>query len=269
MGKFRGLILLLALLLLAGGWFLARTARSRSPLPTSAAPAEGPHRALYVELIETNHDTFEHRLFINATEVPPAPFRFRENRIAMAPGVGQAIAQGTHPETFRLTLDRPDLDPARDAWLFLVHEVRYDGVGRVGGHADYYAFTSTPARVTLPAAEQAGGDLVIGLDESIGKTFALRFFPGASLTFALDGAGQLTVAADGASQPLPEEGEVQLSQEARTVSIRQTLLAPVPKGPVIPEQLDTIEETLGPVQCSTELLARNRGLLEVVGDASP
>ena len=262
----RRLLILIALLgLLAGGWFLAslRSSRSREARHPDAVPVAEHPPTWYVALIETNRDTFPNRLFLESTGPSPRPFRFEETAVVVAEGVDAAIARGTQEEEFRLVLDRPGLDPATQARVFLVYEVRYAGAGREDGVADYYLFSAFPAQVTLPAFDASSGTLHLTLDDAMGQTFAVRLFPDRTLVLRESPTGGLALVFAGQTLELPPGDTHLMAPLAATLTVTQELFAPVPKGPVSQDAFRTVTDDYGPIEFSTELSVTSQAVTEV------
>lgn len=225
------------------------------------APKELP-RAFYVELKEVNKDGFQKTLFISDAPETLPPFRFFQGRLLVSQEALRAIADGTDKERFRLFLDKPKMDVAKEAKLFLIHEVRYEGVGRAGSFADYYIFSQYPAQITLPVYEKPE-DIHLGVNNSIAKTFQVRLIPDQALILLAKGTGRVEVTFAGKKSVLPAEGRETLSRLRHAAVITQELFAPVPKGKVGPEDFKIVTEEYGRVDFSTELSVKNVGQLEV------
>lgn len=270
-----------ALLLAGGCWLLARRGPAPGreepsppvgtapvpPVPVAeepVEPAEELPKALYVELNEVNRDGFEEILFIADRPVHPAPFRLAGSRIVVPQEVAASIAAGTQEQDFRLFLDKPGMDLAQEARIFLTHAIRYEGKGREGSMAGYYVFSRYPAQMKLPVYGERPESVELGLNDSLARTFDIRLIPAESITLSEGAqAGGIEAAFAGRRSEVPSEGEEVLSQLTHAASVTQELFAPVPKGEVKPEDLRLIKEEYGSIEFSTEISLKNAGLLEV------
>ncbi|MBI1952671.1 MAG: hypothetical protein HYS41_00915 [Candidatus Omnitrophica bacterium] len=268
---------------LGGCWLLARgpsappaareepppqtVAEPAPPEPVSqepAPPAEEAHKVFYLELNEVNRDGFEELLFISDSPAQPPAFRMAGSRILVPEEVAASIAAGTQEKEFRLFLDKPGMDLAKEAKLFLIHAIRYEGKGREGSLANYYVFSQYPAQLALPVYSQRPESLELGLNDSVAKTFSIRLIPSGSLTLAEQtGQDGIEVAFAGKKSVVLSEGEEVLSKLKHATSITQELFAPVPKGEVKPEDLRLVKEEYGRVDFFTEISLKNVGLREV------
>lgn len=239
------------------------------PSPEKKEAAKELPRAFYVELKEVNKDDFQETLFISDVPETLSPFLFFQGRLLVTPEALQAIADGTEKEKFRLFIDKPKMDVAKEAKLFLTHQVRYEGVGREGSFANHYIFSQYPAQVILPVYEKPE-DMRLGVNDSVAKTFQVRLIPDQALILSEKEKGQVEVTFAGKKSVLLAEGQEILSRLQHATAITQELFAPVPKGKVSSEDFKIMTEEFGKIDFSTELSVKNIGQLEiVVGKESP
>lgn len=216
-----------------------------------------------MELKEVNQDSFPDNLFILDAPESPSPFIFSEGRLWVTEAAQQAIAEGKEKEQFRLFLDKSPMEIEKEAKLFLVHQVRYEGKGREGGSAHYYIFSRYPAHVDLPVYEKPEETLHLGINSSISETTQIRLIPAQALTLSEKEPGQIEVVFSGKKSVLLAEGELLLSRLRHATSVTQELFAPVPKGDVQKEDFRVMTEEYGKVDFSTELSIKNAGLHEI------
>ena len=220
-------------------------------------------RVFFVELNETNKDGFQKMLFIPDAPVSSPPFWLREDQVVIPEEVLQAIREGTEKRKFRLFLDKPGMDVEKEAQLFLIHRIQFDGVGREGGFADYYIFSRYPAQVTLPVQEKPQDAVHLGVNDSVTQTFQIRLIPDPALTLSREDSNRLAVLFAGKKSVLPPQGEELLSRLSQATTVTQEIFAPLPKGEVRPEDFQVLSEEFGTVNFSTELSVKNLGQREV------
>lgn len=232
----------------------------------STPPVVQAPRALYLEFIERNRDNFLQPLFVEADAPARRPFSLAGSEVVVDRGVQAALAQGTQADDYRLQVDRAELDVGRDARLFLVHEVHYDGQGRFGGVSHFYIFSAWPAVVALPVFEPVGPTWALSLDESLRRTAAIRLLPagaGGMIRLTARPDGSVEIASATGMTVVPPGSAVSLGTSSRTLEVTQDLLAPIPKGPVTAEEIRTDTARLGSITFSTELQATSAGWCEV------
>lgn len=195
-----------ALLILAAFWLFTRESPPKTvqkPAPSGfteptrpptketaqspAEPSDQRHRAFLVELKELNKDDFKENLFVMEPSQTPPPFELREGRLLIRKETLAAIAEGKEREEFQLFLDKPGMDIEKEAKLFLVHQIRYEGVGREGGSAHYYIFSQYPAQLKLPVYEKPPELVKLGVNQSVAQTFQIRLIPAENLQLSEGG----------------------------------------------------------------------------------
>ena len=272
-----------ALLILAGLWLFARKPSSPKskkefspPVSTEPArpatekPAKPPTeasqqkpRAFLVELKEINKDDFKENLFVMEPSDTPPPFQLQEGRLLVREEALRSIAEGKEKEQFQLFLDKPGMDIEKEAKLFLVHQVQYQGTGREGSFAHYYIFSQYPAQLKLPVYEKPPESVALGVNQSAAQTFQIRLIPAETLQLSEKEPDQIEVVFAGRKTIVLAEGDQMLSKLSHATSVTQEVFAPLPKGEVRQEDFKILTEEYGKVDFQTELSVKNAGLHDI------
>lgn len=174
----------------------------------------------YWELIETNRDSFAQPLF-HADRPPSMPdFYFHEGKLFIRAGLKKEL---------------------RGKKYLLLHKILYQGTGREGAQFRYLTFKEEPKEFSLQGWDSAKDPLLLSLDDSIGKTFAIRILP---------------------ANPIPPTALP--VYKSKTVQIRQELFAPLPKGEMQAADIRVTRVDYGSILFSTELRLKKYGKVEVV-----
>lgn len=226
----------------------------RTPKP----PAEAPP-SFYVQLIEENQDTFPELLALFSARALPEPFAYRDGKIVVDSGVAEAISKGEARERYGLWEHPPRLDLSKPL-LFVEHEIKFLGVGREWGTSRYAIFEKFPAAVSLDPYEDDSKEIrlplinsleVLGKIRSVGPALEILKGPQGMV----DGT-EFQIRYQGRSYELKPGGELSLGTETRAIRVLQEFTAPVPLGPVKPEEIRTETQDWGEVTFSTSLRLR-------------
>lgn len=249
-----------ALVLLAGFLIFARKSPPKSD--------EERPKVFLVELKEVNKDGFKETLFVMESSGTPPPFELRENRLLLREEALRAIAAGKEKEQFHLFLDKAGMEIEKEARMFLIHQVRYEGVGREGGFARYYIFSQYPAQLKLPVYEKPPESVELGLNQSVTETFQIRLIPDEDLQLSEGGPDRIEVTFAGKKTVVLAEGDQMLSRLSHAASITQEIFAPLPKGEIREEDFHVLKEDYGKVDFQTELSLKNIGRVEIAVEKS-
>lgn len=255
------------LVLIFGFWFISKV---KQP---AQKPAEHPARqaqlqeklpkALCVELTEINHDTFQNQLFMEEPGIQRWPFYLRDGKIVVDKGVAQSIKDGKNVEEYRLFVDKKEIDIEKEAKLFVIHNIVYDGVGRETSFADYYIFSKFPAKIPFPVSDWSSGKVHLTLDDSIGSMLNIRLFQGSDLLLSEAPQNAIEAAYAGTKATISADQEQLLTKNTKPFAITQEAFVPVPKGPITENDIKVETVEYGTIEFSTELKAKNHGLCDV------
>jgi len=246
----------------------ARPPTEKPAKPPAGAAQQRP-RAFFVELKEINKDDFKENLFVMEPSDTPPPFQLQEGRLLVREETLRSIAEGKEKEEFQLFLDKPGMDIKKEAKLFLVHQVQYQGTGREGSFAHYYIFSQYPAQLKLPAYEKPPESVELGVNQSAAQTFQIRLIPAETLQLSEKESDQIEVTFAGRKTVVLSEGDQLLSKLSHATSVTQEIFAPLPKGDVRQEDFKVLTEEYGKVDFQTELSVRNIGRMEVSVEKTP
>ncbi|MBI4354801.1 MAG: hypothetical protein HY595_06140 [Candidatus Omnitrophica bacterium] len=248
----------LGLLLGAIGWFVLaehrRAARPKTP------------RAFYLELRETNRDTFPTRLFESRGSLRRSPVVLRDGVLVIDQERVQSVGEQPGAWPPRVRRDPHDLD-VRHAVLVVSYEVSFEGAGRQDRWSDTYFFGRLPATIALPVGVALSDPLRMTLDESMTQLLQVRLLPHPSLMISAHRQPEaLLLQSGGQAFVLSPQHEQQLFQRASTLTVTKEFLGPVPKGDVTERDIRVEAQDYGPVTFSTTLQATHHGWHEIQVD---
>lgn len=222
-------IVLLVTISFFGGWSYYKHITSK----------EDP-KAIYLELVETNKDTFKNKLLDFHKPFKEAPFYIEKDEIV-------------------ITAEGKKLTRAKKIKIFLVHKVVFDGAGRTGASSDYYMFDKIPARIKLKSF--TSGKLKLTLDDSTNKTLAIRLLPKIlSIIRTNIDRNYVTLKYNDHRTKLSREQQITLNESSKDIQISQEYLAPVLKGKEPSKKDIKIEvDNFGTIKFSTNLSIKNYG----------
>ncbi len=226
-----------------------KVSKPRAPAPPS----------FFLELTEENKDTFPELLALFSAKPLAEPFWYRDGKIEMDPGLAQSISKGEARERYGLREHPSRLDLSKPL-LFVEHQINFLGVGREWGTSRYSIFEKYPAAVSLDPYEDDSKEIrlpllnsleALGKIRSVGPTLEILEGPqGAS------DSAEFKIQYQDRSYDLMPGGELPLGTQTRAIRVLQEYTAPVPLGPVKPEEIRTETQDWGEVDFSTTLRLR-------------
>lgn len=225
------------------------------PGKTPKPPAEAPP-SFYVELAEENKDTFPELLALFSGKPLPEPFWYRDEKIEVDPGLAEAISKGEARERYGLREHPARLDLSKPL-LFVEHEIHFSGVGREWGTSRYAIFEKFPASISLDPYEDNSKEIRLPLLNSLEALGKLRLLaPALEIRKGPQDTAEFQIQYQGRSYGLKPGEEVSLGEASGTYRVLQEFTAPVPLGPVKPDQIRTETQDWGEVNFSTTLRLR-------------
>lgn len=253
MRKFFTILFLMGLIAAGVGlvFFLrpGKVSQPRAPAPPS----------FFLELTEENKDTFPELLALFSAKPLAEPFWYRDGKIEMDPGLAQAVSKGEARERYGLREHPSRLDLSKPL-LFVEHQINFLGVGREWGTSRYFIFEKLPAAIPLEPYPETSKEVRLPLLNSLDKLAQVRLVGGSfEISKSPSGAPEdtgLQIHYQDKIQSLKPGGELLVGEETKTLRVLQEYTAPVPLGPVKPDQIRTETEDRGEIHFSTTLRAR-------------
>ena len=124
-----------------------------TPAASATAPSQPTkpvEKAVVVEILEENSDTFKRPLMVGGAVAFTEPFRVVDKTVLLDPRAAKTTDSQVLDE-FSLILEKPKR-PLAQCGVLVLHTIQYNGVGRRGPSRDYYAFEKLPVGVPMPAA---------------------------------------------------------------------------------------------------------------------